>query len=83
MMTTVRLIAMIAALSTLPGCIDPPKAPYVDMHDLGVTIEQSRAKAEQGDADAQYHLGMQYERMGLDYREAVRWYRMAAMQRHV
>lgn len=83
MMTTVRLIAMITAVSALPGCIDPPKAPYVDVHDLVATIEQSRVKAEQGDAEAQYHLGMQYERLGLDYREAVRWYRMAAMQRHM
>lgn len=83
MMATIRLLVGIITVTALSGCIDPPKAPYVDVHDLVVTMDQSRAKAEQGDAEAQYQLGTQYESLRLDYREAVRWYRMAAMQRHV
>jgi uncharacterized protein len=83
MMTNVGLLAVMTAVITLPGCIDPPKAPYVDVQDLATKLDESRAKAEEGTAEEQYRLGMQYESQALDYREAVRWYRMAAMQRHV
>jgi uncharacterized protein len=83
MTTSFRLLIVMTALSALPGCIDPPKAPYVNVHDLTTKIDESRAKAEQGSAEDQYLLGMRYESQALDYREAVRWYRMAAMQRHV
>ena len=45
--------------------------------------EANRQAAEQGDADAQYNLGLMY-RNGLgviqDFAEAVRWYRLAAEQ---
>jgi hypothetical protein len=58
MMTNVRLLVVIMAVSALSGCIEPPKAPYVDVHDLTAPIDESRAKAEQGHAEAQYHLGM-------------------------
>ena len=43
------------------------------------------ARAEQGDANAQYDLGVAYDRgegVGQDVSEAVRWYRAAARQRH-
>jgi TPR repeat protein len=69
-------------LSALPGCIDPPKSPYVDVHDLATPIDDSRTSAEQGSAEDQYRLGMKYETLLLDYKEAARWYRMAALQRH-
>ena len=42
-----------------------------------------RKAAEQGDADAQYNLGVMYERglgVSQDYAEAVKWYRKAAEQ---
>ena len=81
MRTSVGL-CMVMAISLLSGCIDPPKAPYVDVHDLVTHIEGSRLSAEQGSADDQYHLGTQYESQVQDYPEAVRWYRMAALQRH-
>ena len=49
-------------------------------------IEALRARAEQGDAEAQFKLGAMYDfgRSGLlqDDAEAARWYRLAAEQGH-
>ena len=44
-----------------------------------------RPLAEQGDAEAQYNLGVMYDedRTRRDAVEAVRWYRMAAEQGHI
>ncbi|MDH4083052.1 MAG: sel1 repeat family protein [Nitrospira sp.] len=73
----------VTALCTLSGCIDPPNSPYVDVRDTVTRIDQLRPMAEQGSAEDQYDLGLQYEKARpQDHREAVRWYRMAAMQRH-
>jgi uncharacterized protein len=78
-----HLIAM-AILVTVPGCIDPPKSPYVDVHDTASRIDELRSATEQGSAEDQYSLGMRYENARpTDHREAVRWYRMAATQQHV
>ena len=41
--------------------------------------------AEQGDASAQYNLGVMYEKgrgVPQDYKEAVKWYRLSAEQGH-
>ena len=46
-------------------------------------VEELRARAEQGDADAQANLGLMYyngEGVPQDYAEAVRWFRLAAEQ---
>jgi len=84
MTTALRRLALMIALGALPGCINQPKSPYVNVHDLVTKIDESRAMAEQGNAEDQYRLGLRYERaMPLDPREAVYWYRLAAMQRHV
>ena len=48
-------------------------------------VEQLRARAEQGDADAQFNLGCVYdngEGVAQDVREAARWFRLAADQGH-
>jgi TPR repeat protein len=82
MTTSVRLLAAIITMSALPGCIDPPKPPYVNVHSLVEKVDELQARAEQGSAEDQYQLGMRYETQVLDYREAARWYRMAALQRH-
>ena len=45
--------------------------------------DQLRLAAEQGDADAQFNLGVMYadgEGVPQDYQEAVKWYRLAAEQ---
>ena len=51
--------------------------------DYNTALKEWRPLAEQGDADAQFNLGVMYD-MGLgvpqDYQEAVRWYRRAAEQ---
>lgn len=73
----------ITTLCTLPGCIDPPVSPYVDVHDTVTKIDEMRSMAEQGNSEEQYKLGLQYENaLPRDHREAIRWYRMAAMQQH-
>jgi uncharacterized protein len=80
---SLRPLMVITALCALPGCIDPPKSPYVDVRDTVTKIDESQPVAEQGSAEDQYKLGLQYEKtFPRDHREAVRWYRMAAMQRH-
>jgi TPR repeat protein len=79
----VARLFIVLALSAVLGCIDPPKSPRVDVHDLVTSIDQSRSMAEQGTADDQYRLGLRYERaMPFNPREAVYWYRMAAEQHH-
>ncbi len=54
--------------------------------DFDTALKEWRPLAEQGDADAQFNLGVMYD-MGLgvpqDYQEAVRWYRRAAEQGNV
>ena len=76
-------LIMMTVLCTLSGCIDPPKSPYVDVRDTVSRIDELQSAAEQGSAEDQYNLGMRYENaLPNDHREAVRWYRMAAFQRH-
>jgi TPR repeat protein len=46
-------------------------------------FEATKARAEAGDAEAQYSLGVMYasgEVVAQDYQEAVKWYRLAAEQ---
>lgn len=82
--TCLRNLIMMTVVYTLPGCIDPAKSPYVDVGDTVSRIDELRSAAEQGSAEDQYNLGMRYENaLPKDHREAVRWYRLAAAQRHV
>lgn len=84
MATRFQLLFSISLLAVLSGCVDPPKSPYVDVHDLVTDIDKARPAAEQGTAEDQYLLGVRYENaLPHDHREAVHWYRMAAHQRHV
>lgn len=84
MSTGLRYILAITIIGSLSGCIDPPRAPYVDVRDTTSRIDALQSAAEQGSAEDQYNLGMRYENARpSDHREAVRWYRMAAFQRHV
>ena len=51
--------------------------------DQSTEIEELRLQAEQGDASAQYNLGVMYDRgdgVDQDYQEALKWYRLAAKQ---
>jgi TPR repeat protein len=67
---------LLAPLAAVIVCLIPLPA-------QAETFEETRAKAEQGDAEAQYILGWRYDN-GLDVEkdefEAVKWFRKAAEQ---
>ena len=49
--------------------------------DYATALKEWKPLAEQGDVDAQYHLGVMYDNgdgVSQDYKEAVRWYTLAA-----
>lgn len=75
---------MAAALSVACIACTDRKAPPADvLTDRALETETLLANAERGTAEDQYDLGMRYERgIGVpqSYLEAVRWYRLAAMQ---
>ena len=51
--------------------------------DFAAALKEWKPLADQGDADAQYYLGVMYEKgVGVpqDSKEAVKWYRLAAEQ---
>ncbi len=51
--------------------------------DYATALREIKSLAEQGNANAQYNLGMMYEQgSGIlqDYKTAVKWYRLAAEQ---
>ena len=57
----------------------------VQKGDFKTALREWSALAEQGDADAQYNLGLMYRKgdgVTQDYKEAVKWYRKAAEQGH-
>jgi TPR repeat protein len=63
-------------------------APEIRLHaqQEPVAVAELRARAEQGDADAQFSLGVRYANgrgVAEDEAEAVRWYRLAAEQGYV
>ena len=74
---TRRLAALFAVVALILGTACTPSPEEI--------IEDLRAKAEQGDAEAQYNLAVMYhEGQGLPALqvEAARWYRLAAEQGH-
>lgn len=77
-MTRQALVVILTGLSLLPnGAGQETKAPAPDL------LNSFRKPAEQGDAGAQFRLGLMYylgQGVTQDYAEAVRWYRKAAEQ---
>ena len=70
----VRFVAVVAVLVALVGAPVQAQTPETDA---------LRVRAEQGDAEAQYNLGLIYrtgEGVPQDDAEAVHWYRLAADQ---
>lgn len=64
------------------GAPRPQPAPRTPIN-AGTPIEEIRARAQAGEADAQYSLGLRYDNgqgVAQDFTEAVRWYRLAAEQ---
>ena len=65
------LFALLTGLLMLVGCAEERE------------IEQTKSLAKQGDANAQYILGLMYDNgkgVPQDYKEAVKWLRMSADQ---
>ena len=69
-----KQILLMIALVALVGCGKKPAE---------WSFAETKAKAEAGDADAQYNLGLMYvlgEGVEQDFKEAVKWYQKAADQ---
>jgi len=67
---------LLVTLAAVIACLQPLTA-------QAETFEETRAKAEQGDAEAQFNVGACYDNgtgVGKDEAEAVKWYRKAAQQ---
>ena len=75
--------AVVLCLSTALLSAVPAGGAQTSGEKLDERLEDLRARAEQGDASAQFILGVRYangEGIPEDDREAVRWYRLAAEQ---
>ncbi len=84
MRTATVLLAVVVVLVAAPACTNSKTG--VDAYEKGdyaTALMEFRVLAEQGDANAQFNLGVMYD-MGQgvpqDDTEAVRWYRLAAEQ---
>ena len=80
-----RFLAVITlALLVLTGCQSYPLREDAKAHrDAAAEFKRIRPLAEQGDAGAQYRLGVMYQLgwgVTKDYKEAIRWYRRVAEQ---
>ncbi len=90
MRTATMLLALGVVLVAAPACTgfkagEETKAgeEAIDRDDYATALKELRALAEQGDASAQTNLGSMYENgrgVPQDDKEAVRWYRLAAVQ---
>ncbi|MCZ6876991.1 MAG: tetratricopeptide repeat protein [Acidobacteria bacterium] len=79
--TTAALILGMLVLPVFPQNEPPPTTG--DTSEVPDDIAEWMKRAEQGDADAQYRLGVMYnegQEVPQDYKEAVRWWRAAAEQ---
>ena len=82
----------IIAITVLMFCLAAPALAGLDegkdaygRGDYATALREWRPLAGQGDADAQYNLGLMYHSgkgVPQDYAEAVKWYRKAAEQGH-
>ncbi len=80
-MKRLQAIVFVLLMAVFPsvyagGCV------YGDVNEYG-DVNDCRAKAEQGDASAQYNLGVMYAKgqgVALDYKVAAKWYTKAAEQ---
>jgi hypothetical protein len=86
MKRTLKVIALVLLLISNAGCaLDPFVKGYnaYASKDYETALREFRPVAEQGDARAQFGLGLMYhEGQGVaqDYEEAMKWYRLAAEQ---
>ncbi len=80
------MLAAVVVLVAAPACTDfKAGEEAIDRGDYATALKEWRALAEQGDALAQFNLGVMHAKgrgVPQDDREAVRWYRLAAAQGH-
>ena len=86
MLKLLASLFLIITLGTAQGAYAGPKedakAAY-SRKDYATAVSLYRLAATQGDAEAQYNLGLMYDKgQGVvqDHKEAVKWYRLAAAQ---
>ncbi len=75
---------LIAFMATAQAEFQEGVAAY-ERGDYATALREFRPLARQGDASAQYNLGIMYDNgrgVPQDFAEAVKWYRMAAEQGH-
>jgi TPR repeat protein len=87
-----RTLLFALALAVIPVGVDAQVTPSASCADIALLTSLSqwreavRTCAEQGDAEAQFHLGSHYATgsgsLPEDFVESVRWYRLAAEQGH-
>ena len=73
------LLVTVMVLSAVPAFAAKKKRQQTQNNSGGTKIETIREKAQNGDAEAQFELGKIYNSKA-DYKEAVKWYRLAAEQ---
>ncbi len=82
----VALCLMAVALATAPAFADFDRGlEAYDKGDYKTALQEWQPLAEQGNAGAQFYLGVMYEKgYGVlqDYKEAVKWYTLSAKQGH-
>ena len=80
------ILTLMLAMFVLPAFPqDEPSPAPGDISEESDEIADVMKEAEQGDASAQYFVGLMYDNgrgVPQDYKEAVRWYRAAAEQGH-
>ena len=79
---SVLLLALGLSEPVLAGPLEDARAAY-DKQDYTTALRLLRPLAAQGEADAQFHLGVMYQvgqGVPQDYAQAVKWYRLAADQ---
>ena len=81
---TLALLLIFSCATAWAADFDKGLAAY-EAGDFATTLTEWKPLAEQGDAGAQYYLGLTYgkgEGVIEDYKEAVKWCRLAAEQGH-
>ncbi len=80
------IVAGLVFMLAVSGCADYQAG--LDAYNRGdydTALKEFRLAAEQGDAQAQFKLGVMYDEgqgVAQDYEEAARWFRLAAEQGH-
>ena len=76
------IIALLISQAAWAGDFEDGVAAY-EQSDYTTALTKFQSAAKRGNSDAQYNLGLMYDKgegVAKDYKEAVRWYTLAAKQ---